>query len=128
MLAIASVELRDKACAMARGMCYTMWRLFLCKGVREMRMFLVVVAAVAGLAHAAHAASIVTVQVPDMVCENCAAALTHNFEKQAAVATVATDIPAHAITLTLKDNATLTDAAIRALVVDTGFTPEKISR
>jgi copper chaperone CopZ len=79
-------------------------------------------------AKAAQAAPGVTVKVNGLVCDFCVQAITRNFRKQAAVASVQVDLDAKEVRLGFKAGQTMADAAIRDLIVKSGYNVVAIAR
>jgi copper chaperone CopZ len=69
-----------------------------------------------------------TVKVNGLVCDFCVQAITRNFTKQAAVANVKVDLDAKEVRLGFKPGQAMTDAAIRELIVKSGYNVVSIAR
>lgn len=74
------------------------------------------------------AAAGATVKVNGLVCDFCVQAITRNFRKQAAVASVQVDLDAKEVRLGFKAGQTMADAAIRDLIVKSGYNVVSIAR
>jgi mercuric ion binding protein len=78
--------------------------------------------------HDVAAPQTITVKVKGMVCSFCAQGLRETFEAQPAVSKTEVKLKTRTVTLSLKPNAELSDAEIKAIVKDAGYLVEGIRR
>lgn len=68
----------------------------------------------------------VKVTVHGMVCSFCTQGIKKKFSPEAAVEAVHVNLAQQLVTLTLKENQTISDERIKELILDAGFEVEKI--
>lgn len=70
----------------------------------------------------------VQVKVKGMVCSFCSQGITKKFKEQKAVKDVNVSLENHLVTLNLKDGETINDKTVESVLVDSGYSVEKIER
>lgn len=70
----------------------------------------------------------ITVKVKGLFCDLCRVKMQKSFKKNKAVQAVSVNLDSGIVQLKLKAGGSISDAAIKKIVIDTGYTPVSIKR